>query len=100
MTELVTNSFKYAMPDEGENRLRLRMHPRERGREEKRRIVFEVEDSGPGLPPGFEPLSKGSLGWSLISSLSSQLGGELSWQSPRPGQSRPGLLVRIEFPVA
>ncbi len=47
-------------------------------------LVLEVEDNGPGLPPDFDITATPTLGMTLVSSLTEQLGGEVSAHSVSP----------------
>ena len=79
VNELVTNGFKHGCRGaSGEVRLRLLNGPEA--------ILLKVSDSGPGLPPGFDPArTSGSLGMKLIIRLVRQLKGTLSVASGEPG---------------
>lgn len=89
VNELLTNAYKYAYPGEaGEVRLR---GTRERGE----RYRLEVEDSGVGLPPGFDlAAARESLGMKVITSLTAQLGGELTAE-----RADPGARFTLRFPL-
>jgi PAS domain S-box-containing protein len=86
INELLTNAYKYVYPDgeEGEVRI-LGTH------EPEGRYRLEVSDSGRGLPADFDPAEMGkegkSLGMKVITSLATQLGGELITSPPGPGAS-------------
>lgn len=95
LNELAMNAVKHAFrPDGGQGGA-----ARERGRlwVSLRRVggklVLEVEDDGPGLPPGFDIAAAPSLGMTLISSLASQLSGEVAAMN-----SAVGALFRLTFP--
>jgi two-component sensor histidine kinase/ABC-type amino acid transport substrate-binding protein len=92
VTELMTNALKYAYrPDDIGNIL----VSYSRSVTERR---LEVRDAGVGLPPGFDFAASTSLGFTLIRSLSEQIGGKLSLRETNPGESRPGLCVVLVFP--
>lgn len=87
ITELVTNALKYAYPETG-GIVDVSVTADERF------ITLRVTDYGKGVPPGWS-FSKGranSLGGQLITSLTQQLGGELTTESDR------GLSVIITIP--
>lgn len=58
------------------------------------RLVLEVEDNGPGLPQGFDIAVTPTLGMTLVSSLSEQLGGMVSARN-----SSNGACFRLEMPL-
>lgn len=72
VTELATNSIKYAYPD-GEGNVRISL---EKGHDE---FTLIVSDQGQGLPADFDLRNAGrqSLGMRMINSLSRQLGGKM-----------------------
>ena len=73
VTELITNTLKYAYGPGGEGVLGLVLRPQEAEPAAPRGVVLEVHDSGPGLPPGFDPAVATSLGMRLVTLLSRQL---------------------------
>lgn len=73
--ELITNSFKYAFPDNNEGQITLSI------KEVDEHVVFQVKDNGVGFPEDFENKRGSSLGVTLIESLASQLNGEISWKN-------------------
>jgi len=79
VNELMTNSFKYAFPDDrpGEIGILLRSEP-------DHEILLRVTDTGPGLPEDFELRKARSLGMQLVSDLARQIGGRLEI-GPGPG---------------
>lgn len=93
LNELVTNCFKYALPGDPEPYLRVFLQGQDGGR----LVVLEVEDHGPGLPEEGHRGRDTSLGFSLVEGLALQLGARLEWLQSRPGEARPGLLVRLSF---
>ncbi|NML16614.1 histidine kinase dimerization/phosphoacceptor domain -containing protein [Azohydromonas caseinilytica] len=70
VTELVTNALKYACTPGRRGELRIALHPAQGA---PGRLVLEVQDDGPGLPPGFEPAESTGLGMRLVTLLSRQL---------------------------
>lgn len=81
INELMTNAYKYAYPEgaEGEVRLSGALEPDGCYR-------LEVSDLGRGLPSGFDlAQARDSLGMRVITSLATQLGGQLTARSANPG---------------
>ncbi len=56
--------------------------------------VMDVEDNGPGFPPGWDIHTPGTIGLSLVLMQVEQLDGILSLEEPE----KPGTRIRIEFP--
>ncbi len=56
VNELITNSLKYAFPNEGEGRVEIRSHVRDG------EVTVVVRDNGIGMPPEFDHERAGSLG--------------------------------------
>jgi len=71
INELVTNSLKYAFPDDREGIIKISFH------HEADEYVLEVCDDGIGIPEDFEVEKSDSLGMLLVNSLTSQIQGEL-----------------------
>lgn len=72
INELVTNSLKYAFPNDQEGIIRIQFH-----KEEDNYLLLEVGDNGVGIPDDFDILKSDSLGMLLVNSLTSQIQGEL-----------------------
>ena len=89
ITELVTNALKYAYPETG-GIVDVSVTADEQA------ITLRVTDYGKGVPPGwsFSSGRANSLGGQLITSLTQQLGGELTTESAS------GLTVIITIPRA
>lgn len=66
VNELITNAIKH-----GRGRITVTLAPSGKGH------ALSVRNEGSGLPEGFDPTACKSLGMTLISSLVSQIGGEL-----------------------
>lgn len=75
LTELLSNSFKHGFPDGRQGRIVVRFDPEPHG------VRVCVSDDGVGLPPGFDPDAVHSMGLQLASSLATQLGGRLHFES-------------------
>jgi len=90
INELVTNSLKYAFPDDRPGRIRISAVRSLEGAME-----LTVEDDGVGLPQGFEPAGSESLGFQLVTRLAElQLDG--SWNV----EAGMGTRVTIRWPLA
>lgn len=84
--ELATNALKHAYAHVARPLLRLHLSGPAGG------LLLEVEDNGPGRPPGFE--SSGSFGTQLVVALSQQIGGEAIMSN------QPGAYFRLWVPGA
>ena len=89
VTELVTNSLKYAFPGgrKGSVTLSLRNGPD--------RVVLEVRDDGKGLPAGFVPSGNAGMGIKLVMGLAKQIGGTFAITGVEGGTR-----CTLEFPAA
>lgn len=85
INEIVTNSLKYAFPDENTGTITISFH------KQKDQYILEVSDDGIGIPEEFEVEKSDSLGMMLINSLTYQIGGELEIERS------PGTTFRIKF---
>lgn len=85
VTELVTNSVKYAHPTGVPGRISVRCRGNSGGR-----LVLTVSDDGVGLPEGFDPRTDGGLGMRVMRSLADQLDAVLDFNS-----SPLGLVVTV-----
>lgn len=75
VTELVSNSLKYAFPSGRKGEIVIRLT------EERRGYSLTIGDNGIGFPPGAERQKGGTLGLHLVDSLVGQLGGALTVDS-------------------
>jgi PAS domain S-box-containing protein len=71
LNELITNSLKYAYPDQEGGRITIKVW------EEGEKVKIKVQDFGVGLPKGFKIDESESLGLSLVDTLIDQIDGEL-----------------------
>ncbi len=78
VTELMTNSLKYAFPAGREGTLSVHAG------ESAGRLTLVVEDDGVGLPEGFDSAQSNSLGVRLVASLARQLNARLDVRSGCP----------------
>jgi two-component sensor histidine kinase len=87
LSELITNVLKYAYPDgKGGNVLiELSETPH-------RMVTLSVSDEGAGLPASYDPANPKSMGLEMVSILTDQLGGKLTFRSS------PGARFDIVFP--
>ncbi|MFA4878344.1 MAG: histidine kinase dimerization/phosphoacceptor domain -containing protein [Methanoregula sp.] len=72
MNELVSNSFKYAFPDNRSGEITLR------GAEEGDKLVFRVKDNGVGIPEETDWEHLDSLGLNLVRMLTRQMKGKIT----------------------
>ena len=87
VTEVVTNSLKYAHPTKVPGKIAVGC------READGALIVEVSDDGVGLPEDFDLLADGGTGARVIRALAGQLGAKVSFDS------RPiGLLFRLRLP--
>lgn len=84
VTELITNSLKYAHPAGLPGRRELGCRPTDDG------LLIYFADDGVGLPEGLDPQTANSLGFRIIRSLAGQIGAELRFLEP-------GIGVRTEL---
>lgn len=89
VTEIVTNSLKYAHPAGVHGVLAVGCE-----REPGGSILIEVSDDGVGLPAGFDPERQGGIGSRTIGVLARQLRGEVAYIS-----GPLGLRVRLRLPA-
>jgi two-component sensor histidine kinase/PAS domain-containing protein len=87
ISELVTNTIKYAFPEGKRGELHVALGPADDGH-----LALLVKDNGVGFPEGFDWRSSDSLGLQLVNTLSSQLHGTIEVDG------RGGTSFRITFP--
>jgi two-component sensor histidine kinase len=76
VTEVVTNSLKYAHPAKVAGKIFVGCREEMDGS-----LIVEVADDGVGLPEGFDPLADGGTGARTIRALAQQLGAQTSFDS-------------------
>ncbi|MBJ6111815.1 sensor histidine kinase [Hymenobacter sp. BT523] len=86
LNELVTNALKHAYARVARPLLRVYLGSPAGG------LLLEVEDNGPGRPPGYD--TGNSFGTQLIAALSQQIGGEMTMSN------EPGACFRLWVPAA
>lgn len=79
LNELVTNALKYGCPVDRPCRIRVTLGT------EGENFRLSVSDDGEGLPKGFTPRSKASLGMRAVEALARQLGGRFVIEQPESG---------------
>ena len=89
VTELVTNSLKYAFPDRTSGRIRVAA-----AREPVGSMTLTVEDDGVGLAEGLELRRSGSLGLKLVDSLVRQLDAKIEIRR----QGGASFVIRCQLP--
>jgi two-component system, sensor histidine kinase PdtaS len=75
VNELVTNSLKYAFPENQPGCVKLTCHPASRNGN----YDPDISDDGVGLPDGFDISQAPSLGYKLVTNLTNQLEGKLEF---------------------
>lgn len=101
LRNLVDNAIRYTKP---EGKVSVRIY------EEKKHIVLEVEDNGPGIPKELQQrvferffrvlgnqATGSGLGLAIVQQIASLHGATISLHSPKTGS---GLIVRVCFPLA
>ncbi len=89
INELVTNSLKYAFPDDRQGEIIVSLD-----KSGENEITLVVSDNGIGLPPGFDPHLQGKLGMQIVLALSEQqLGGKVAFEREH------GFACQIHFPI-
>ncbi len=81
LTELLTNSIKYAFPGDHPGQVLVSLRRTEVGAE------LIVRDDGVGLPSGFDHKNHAGMGMKLIHGLSGQIGGGFSMKGADTGTS-------------
>lgn len=85
LNEAITNSIKYAFPNDARGFIYIRM------RQAADIITLEIQDTGKGLPFDFDGENIQAMGMRLIKVLSQQLEGKLTIKNDN------GVLIRLEF---
>ena len=88
VNELVSNSLKYAFPDGQSGNILVHVH-----RTDDHFYMLTVGDDGIGLPDAFDIKLLKSLGLQLVSDLSAQLTGSLTWTN------NAGAHFQLKFPI-
>lgn len=85
VTEAITNSVKHAFKGQDQATISIQFDRADAG------YVVTVQDNGPGLPDGFVIEKSPSLGFKIMRSLATQLGGQITFGGP-------GMSTRLVFP--
>ncbi|XDD48938.1 sensor histidine kinase [Leptospira sp. WS92.C1] len=88
VNELVTNSLKYAFPNEVQGTICVKL------RAEMREFVLEVIDNGVGMPENFDFSKCETLGLKLVAILSKQLRGKPGFS---PSEDGKGTRFQVQF---
>ncbi len=80
VSELVTNSRKYAYPDRNQGPVWVRVVPAAQDK-----LELSVADEGIGLPPDFDPGATRGLGMRLVKAFAQKLGAKLEFRNRNPG---------------
>jgi PAS domain S-box-containing protein len=91
INELVSNALKYAFPGDATGEVEIQLYP---DRDDE--YVLIVQDNGIGLSQGIDLFHASTLGLQLVCSLTEQLGGTVTCQTPR-NPHQPGTSFRITF---
>jgi PAS domain S-box-containing protein len=90
LTELVSNAFKYAFPDEATGTVRVAARQETSGA-----YCLSVADDGIGLPPDLDVRRSASLGLQLVANLARQLAAEFA---PMPSERGTCFVIRFKEP--
>ncbi|MBT9473577.1 MAG: CHASE3 domain-containing protein [Pseudomonadota bacterium] len=90
LNELITNALKYGCPPDRPSRIRVAFGTEGEG------YRLTVSDDGDGLPAGFTPDTKKSLGMRAIEALARQLGGRFEIGQPTRGAAFAVLFPRSQ----
>jgi len=93
VNELVSNAILHANPPDGRLRVDVGVHV-----DDQKNRVLSVRDNGRGLPENFETRVEQHLGFTLVSILTTQIGGVLRYGSGS-GDESPGAWVSVTFPA-
>jgi len=76
LNEAITNSFKYAFPNDAEGIISISIT-----RSSEHQILLRIRDDGAGLPSGFDVAKSESMGMNLMRGLSAEIGADFSISS-------------------
>jgi len=76
LNEAITNSFKYAFPNNARGTINISVT-----RNSKHQLSLRIQDDGAGLPPGLNVAKSDSMGMNLMRGLSAEIGADFSISS-------------------
>ncbi|WP_373551019.1 histidine kinase dimerization/phosphoacceptor domain -containing protein [Haliscomenobacter sp.] len=79
LNELISNTLKYAFPNEQAGEVRISLSA------DADQVELKVEDNGIGFPSNFAPDTSRSIGFSLIHAFTQKLGGSLQLNNAEQG---------------
>ncbi len=85
--ELITNSFKYAFQNKTDGILKVEI-----SKLNEKQFQLKIKDNGSGMKEGFDFLESQTLGVEIITALTDQLEGEISYKSNEDGTT-----IRVNF---
>lgn len=88
LNELISNTLKYAFPNEQAGEVRISLSA------DADQVELKVEDNGIGFPSNFAPDTSRSIGFSLIHAFTQKLGGSLQLNNAEQG-ARASLIFPI-----
>jgi two-component sensor histidine kinase len=91
INELISNSFRYAFPDNRQGEIFVQLKRQFIG--EKEICILTISDDGIGIPEYIIFPNKNSLGLQLVDILSRQLGGKVTLDREK------GAVFIIQFPL-
>jgi two-component sensor histidine kinase/tetratricopeptide (TPR) repeat protein len=86
LNEAITNSIKYAFPNEGRNEIKIAMHYLDNGQ-----VKLHIADNGIGLPADFGNTKSSSLGVKLMKGLTEDIGGRFAIENDN------GTSITVQF---
>jgi len=86
LNEAITNSFKYAFPNDREGIISISL-----SHSSADHLLLTIEDDGMGLPAGFNAIKQNSMGMNLMRGLSAEIGAKFTIRSQK------GTQVAISF---
>ncbi len=91
LNELVTNAFKYAVPEDSEERTEISVQLEHDGDS----LCIQVSDNGPGLPEGTPGGPHDGLGLQIVAAQAEQIGATFTADTEKSGAV---LLIRLPVP--
>ncbi len=88
LNEILTNSMKYAFPDNKEGEITIRMNTKDED------VILSISDNGVGIPQDMDKSKIKSLGLKLIQVLTSQIDGNVEIENNN------GTTFKLTFPIS